>query len=819
MGMLDSLKINRAIQVLLSDQAHPDAERRQALATLKQLGKKAVPKLMGVVADPQSSPKLTELLTELLDNATLPLFLEGLSSKDSRVVSRVMAALCSGRNYDPNRLLVRFKDPDIPKARVAEVLSRHKHVVNPKTLLRLLDTAEPETRTLILRLVDEAATESIAPELIRRLDNEDWQARLCLARTLCRFNTDATRDALTRLLEDQHKAVRQAALEGLAGCGTGVDLGAVCKRLRDPDLAVQTKAIETIVKINDPGAVHHLLDILQDESEYVRRAAVEVLNHVGNSNAIRDLLGALRDRDWWVRVRAADALGTIGGPKVIEAAISLIKDKDEFVRRCVIEILNSSRAGAGNETVFRSLVDALGDEDWWVRERAIDALASMGDRRAVPPLLSVMEKDSKAAPVAIRALASLGDPQAIPPVLAALRGHDKAVKAEAFRALATLTDGAHAEMVHRALTEELSGLTGELRDLAERSLRTVNAKFGSQIRGVDATATEVRQAARPSQSLLRAEEPTAPHASLMTDSGQWQSASPPAQAGASPPAMDPALLEPGVVLADRYRVLRHIGSGAFGVVILAEDLVVCDEIILKFLKPHVASDANVIQRFIQELRYARRITHENVIRIHDFIAVGASYAISMEYFPSRSLASLLTPGAGMPIRRAFPILRDICRGMAVAHRAGIIHRDLKPANVLVNEDDLVKIVDFGLAAATSKTDSGLTRTGLILGTPFYIAPEQAQGGAVDPRTDIYSLGVIAYELLTGRPPYTGPDPVSILLQHVQGKPAPPKQVNPALSPALEATILKAMALGRPERYQSMEELGEALHATMALENA
>ncbi len=150
----------------------------------------------------------------------------------------------------------------------------------------------------------------------------------------------------------------------------------------------------------------------------------------------------------------------------------------------------------------------------------------------------------------------------------------------------------------------------------------------------------------------------------------------------------------------------------------------------------------------------------------------------MEYFPSRSLASLLASGSPMPTRRVFAILRGICRGMAVAHRTGIIHRDLKPANVLLDEHDLVKVVDFGLAAASSRGDLGLTRTGLILGTPYYIAPEQAQGGTVDPRTDIYSLGVIMYEMLTGRPPYVGPDPVSILLQHVQGKPTPPRQLKP-----------------------------------------
>ena len=819
MGMLDSLKVNRAIQVLLSAPDPPDAERRQALATLKQFGSRAVPKLIGALADPQSPPKVTDILLALLDNVTLPVFLEGLSSSDARVASRVMAVLSNGRNYDPNRLLVRFKNPDIPKTRLAEVLARHKHLLNPTALLRLLDTSEPESRMLVLRLVDEAATDAMVPDLIRRLDNEDWQTRLYLTRTLCRFSTEASRDALMTLLEDQHKAVRQAALEGLAGIGMAVDVGGICKSLRDPDLAVQTKAIETIVKINDPRAVHHLLDILQDESEYVRRAAVEVLNQVGNSSAIKDLLQALRDRDWWVRVRAADALGTIGGPRVVEAVLSLMKDKDEFVRRCVIEILNSNRARAGNEGVFQSLVDALDDDDWWVRERAIDALANMGDLRAVPALLRVMEKDSKAAPVAIRALASLGDPRAVGPVLTALRSRDKAIKAEAFRALATLTDGMHAEMTYRALTEELSALTGELRDLAERTLRTLSARFGSQILGVGATATEVRTTARLSQSLLRGPETVARHASLIADPGQVSPPSPPAQGGASELSMDPATMEPGVVLADRYRVVRHIGSGAFGVVILAEDLVVCDEIILKFLKPHVAAAENVIQRFIQELRYARRITHENVIRIHDFIAVGNSYAISMEYFPSRSLAALMKSGQPMPTLRALNILRSICRGMTVAHRAGIIHRDLKPANVLINEDDLVKIVDFGLAAASTKGDMGLTRTGLILGTPYYIAPEQAQGGTVDPRADIYSLGVIMYEMLCGRPPYIGPDPVSILLQHVQGKPTPPRQVNPALSPALEANILKAMALSQADRHQSMEELGEALHATMALEDA
>ncbi|RPI10977.1 MAG: serine/threonine protein kinase [Zetaproteobacteria bacterium] len=806
MGLLDNFKISRCVQALLSAHGVSPEEKDQALARLKQVSSRAVPRLIDTLATSQSAEKVAEVLHALLSNTTLPFFVAGLSSPDPRVASRVMEILANGDTYDPNRLLVHFRNPDAPRARLAEILSRRKHALHARTILRALEETEKEGRAVILRLLDDVATDAVVPELIRRVDSEDWLTRVHLAKTLSRFSTEAVRDALTRLLEDPHKAVRQAALEGLAALQIPVESGIICRRLRDSDLSVQAKAIETIVRINDPNAVYHLIDILQDDAEYSRRAAVEVLNQIGNTSAIKDLLGALRDRDWWVRVRAADALGMIGGPKVVDAVVSLVTDKDEFIRRCAIEILNSNAAHAAQEPVFNVLLGALDDEDWWVRERAIDALASTGDRRAVPPLVRVLERDTKAAPVAIRALASLGDPQAIRPVLAKVRSHDKAVKSEAFRALATLTDDAHAELTHRALVDELPTLAGELRDLADRSLRAIASRFGERFPGVAQDWTESHPPDRrpvPPQTVLG-------YASLIADPGRDKPTTVLVSSGVPERVMDAATLETGTVLAERYRVVGHIGDGAFGVVVLVEDLVVREEVILKFLKPHLVADDNAIKRFIQELRYARRITHENVIRIYDFIAVGNSYAISMEYFPSRSLASILANVTPMPLPRALPILCGVSRGMAFAHRTGIIHRDLKPANVLLNESDLVKIVDFGVAAAGSRGDAGLTKSGLILGTPLYMAPEQAQSGTVDPRTDIYSLGVIMYEMLAGRPPYVGPDPLSIVLQHIQGTPVAPRQINPALSPELESVILKAMALNPAERYRSMEELEEAL---------
>src|SRR5262249_12016130 len=148
----------------------------------------------------------------------------------------------------------------------------------------------------------------------------------------------------------------------------------------------------------------------------------------------------------------------------------------------------------------------------------------------------------------------------------------------------------------------------------------------------------------------------------------------------------------------------------------------------------------------------------------------------------------------LPIPRGLTIIGDICKGMSVAHQADIVHRDLKPHNILLNEHDLVKIVDFGLAAGVSPTDSRLTQRSARMGTPAYMAQEQVRGASIDPRTDIHSLGIIMYELFTGPPPYVGNDPIEIALQHATGQPKPPREHTPDLPPRLEAIILKAMAM-------------------------
>jgi serine/threonine-protein kinase len=279
---------------------------------------------------------------------------------------------------------------------------------------------------------------------------------------------------------------------------------------------------------------------------------------------------------------------------------------------------------------------------------------------------------------------------------------------------------------------------------------------------------------------------------------------------ATPGKLDISNLRGGDIIEGRYKYIERIGKGAFGTVLLMEDTVVDERLILKFLNPNVSEDEEMMKRFVHELRYSRKITHKNVIRIYDFLHIQGNYAISMEYFPSHTLGAEVVNEKPMPLKRAVQFGVDMATGMAVAHQVGIVHRDLKPANVLINEAGLLKIVDFGVAAAHREGDTQLTKTGYVIGSPKYMAPEQILGRKVDERADVYAIGVILYELFTGVPPYSRGDHMAVMYQHVQGKARPPQEVNPALPAGLGEIVVKAMTVDKAKRFQSMDELRTAL---------
>ena len=241
---------------------------------------------------------------------------------------------------------------------------------------------------------------------------------------------------------------------------------------------------------------------------------------------------------------------------------------------------------------------------------------------------------------------------------------------------------------------------------------------------------------------------------------------------------------------------------------IAEDRVLGRRVAVKILHRQFAEDAAFVERFRRESQAAAGLSHPNIVAVHDWGRDGDSYFIVMEFVQGRDLRDLLRSEGALPPRRVAEIGSAVGMALAAAHNQGLVHRDIKPANVLLTPEGAVKVADFGIARADDSEQ--LTQTGAVIGTAAYFSPEQAQGHPADPRSDIYSLGVVMYELLTGVPPFSGENSLAIAYQHIQRVPEPPSRLRPDVPPGLEAIVLKAMAKDPADRYQTAAEMVEDL---------
>lgn len=277
------------------------------------------------------------------------------------------------------------------------------------------------------------------------------------------------------------------------------------------------------------------------------------------------------------------------------------------------------------------------------------------------------------------------------------------------------------------------------------------------------------------------------------------------------------------LLAGRYQIGELLGRGGMADVHLGLDARLGRRVAIKLLKPSLANDPAFRTRFRQEAQAAARMAHPTIVRVFDAgeeIARDSSGRelqvpfIVMEHVEGRLLKDLVAEGP-LSAEKAAPIVDGILTALEYSHRAGVVHRDIKPGNVMVTSTGQVKVMDFGIARAISDSSATIAQTSAILGTAQYFSPEQARGEAVDARTDLYSTGVVLYELLTGRPPFAGETAVATAYQHVSEPPTPPSRLNPAVTPALDAVVMRALAKDRYERFQSAGDFKKDLEAAVA----
>ncbi|MDP9225528.1 MAG: Stk1 family PASTA domain-containing Ser/Thr kinase [Actinomycetota bacterium] len=285
----------------------------------------------------------------------------------------------------------------------------------------------------------------------------------------------------------------------------------------------------------------------------------------------------------------------------------------------------------------------------------------------------------------------------------------------------------------------------------------------------------------------------------------------------------------GKTYGGRYSVFERVGAGGMAEVYRARDDLLGREVALKVLSERFARDGSFVERFRREAQSAANLSHPQIVSLYDYGSDEDAYFIVMEFIDGTSLADIIRNEAPLLPERAAEIALDVTKALHRAHAAGIVHRDIKPGNILITRDGQTKVTDFGIArAARGDSEQTMTQTGMVIGTAAYLSPEQAQGESVDGRSDLYSLGVVLYEMLTGRPPFSGDTPLAIAYKHVRETAEPPSSINADVPPELDAIVMKALAKNRDNRYANAVEFeqdldrflsGEKVHATPLMADA
>ncbi len=703
-------------------------------------------------------------------------FIDALSHDETVFRAAASDILAGSSAVDSVKLFRRLHESDTPAAEVIDALASVKHLLRPEDIVNNALRLESPEAVHLLKLVEGTEKPIDLSNLSIHLDKvEDPEFKIPLLRYLGGVTHEKVPLIAAKFLDDSNKVVVVEALKALDRQTAPFDVSVLLPHIESMTGIELELALKIIAKQANPGLVPHLSSYLNSKSEELNDFYARLLvQHADRAN-FEKFLRRLMIEDDYAKQQAIVCIQKFSDEKLSEGARELVNHELEFIRNTAQQMVINL---IGDEDLGKIEEFALSD-NWQVRERAIQSLAKSSNRHAIVILHKMVETYPDDYVLALRAVKQLGFGKGLEICFDALKSEQANVQRAALETIEAITTEKHASSVRDNIMWNLPGLVNELKEFGKMVIADITREYNLpavQIDGQTHTATG-------DVDVVFSEEDRRP-----------------TKPGVTTSPLDK--LAPGSTWMDRYHIKQEIGRGAMGRVMLVEDDMVDESLILKLMLPELTMDEKSRERFKREVKYARKISHRNVIRVHDILLKDGVCAISMEYFKSRGLEAVLKEIHHFETRDGLKILYQIASGMAAAHEQGVIHRDLKPSNILVNTEGHLKIVDFGIASAGAAAESTLTQTGSIIGSPAYLAPERAEGIEADARCDVYSLGVIAYFMFSGNLPYIG-KPMEVINQHREGNALPLIKVKDDASPEVSALIVKMMAVDPTARPQTM----------------
>ncbi len=805
MAVIGSFLFSRTLKQFLTC---GDFESVKCQALLGKIRESAAENLERILeAIPQAPPEHAQALKQLClqqgGQDSEERLLDFLAEEDTQLRNTARDVLAESAQITPARLFRRLQDRPETAAEIISIVEMREDNLPPELMVknalrlsggngkRLLEIATRQAaRTDMERL-------SIDPSTISSPD-----LKIALIRFLSAVDRPEAAQLLMQMAADDSRIILIEALKGLKRLSCDFDPAPLAPLVEDMGEGERELALEILRNKLRPETLPALAALAASQFDELRQAVTDMVVGMKQPGILQTYLEALSEQDWWGRDQAFKCLLSSASEDIFKEASRLLDHRNEFVRSSADQLAACRKVQIRDLT---SISETLFHEDWQQRERAIVQIGGSGNIAALKMLADVQNRYPESSIAILKAVRDLGFSKGLEIAVRALKSKEAAIQREALRTADAIATERHADKLRNVIIKAVPQLQATVRDTAQEVIEHLTERFGlPRLKLEDDNLFETR--------LLKIEENLASQgpAAIQETPASGQAGALDSNQSASYQTIEE--LSPGDYWMDRYQVVREIGRGAMGRVMLVQDEAVGELLVLKFMHPELTADEKARERFIRELKYSRRISHPNVIRIHDFLVKDGLSAISMEYFESVGLDQLIKDEA-LGLERSMKILYQVCDGLWEAHRQQVIHRDIKPSNLLVNDQDLTKVVDFGIATATSEHEMTLTKTGMIIGTPAYLSPERARGEEADHRSDIYALGIIAYTMFSGSLPYKG-EPMSLLFQHIEGKATPLHMLGKGIPKAVSAWVQKMMAADIDVRFQTMEDARDSLAVLM-----